>query len=91
VRATKTFVHLTDEHIRFERHGRLCGHALNLGYEDEEIYAHIEDALAEVSRNDISADELTALVLKVGSFGVKAMALLDKANTSTYGNPELPK
>jgi len=66
-------------------------HALNLGYEDEEIYAHIEDALAEVSRNDISADELTALVLKVGSFGVKAMALLDKANTSTYGNPEITK
>lgn len=66
-------------------------HALNLGYEDEEIHAHIEDALAEVSRNDISADELTALVLKVGSFGVKAMALLDKANTSTYGNPEITK
>ncbi len=66
-------------------------HALNLGYEDAEIYASIEAALAEVSRDDISADELTALVLKIGETGVKVMALLDKANTSTYGNPEITK
>lgn len=66
-------------------------HALNLGYESEEVYENIENALAEVSRNDISAEELTALVLKVGEGGVKAMALLDKANTSTYGNPEITK
>ncbi len=66
-------------------------HALNLGYEDESIYEIIENALAEVSRKDISAEELTALVLNVGECGVKAMALLDKANTSTYGNPEITK
>lgn len=66
-------------------------HALNLGYEQNEIYENIEHALAEVSRNDISADQLTALVLGVGECGVKAMALLDKANTSTYGNPEITK
>lgn len=66
-------------------------HALNLGYEDAEVYTSIEDALAEVSRDNISADELIALVLKVGETGVKVMALLDKANTSTYGNPEITK
>lgn len=66
-------------------------HALNLGYEDDDIYAVIENALAEVSRCDIAADELLSLVMAVGDGGVKAMALLDKANTSTYGNPEITK
>lgn len=66
-------------------------HALNLGYENEDIYAVIENALAEVSHPDISAEDLFSLVLAVGDGGVKAMALLDKANTSTYGNPEITK
>lgn len=66
-------------------------HALNLGFEDDDVYAIIENALYEVSRRDISADELLSLVLNVGEGGVKAMALLDKANTSTYGNPEITK
>lgn len=44
-----------------------------------------------VCRPDIDADALTALVLNVGECGVKAMALLDKANTTTYGNPEITK
>ena len=66
-------------------------HALNLGYEQEDIYAVIEDALAEISRPDISVDELFSLVLSVGDGGAKAMALLDKANTSTYGNPEITR
>ena len=64
-------------------------HAANLGYEDEDVYTIIENALAEVSRSDISADELLSLVINVGEGGVRAMALLDKANTSTYGNPEI--
>ena len=51
----------------------------------------IENALAEISRSDISAEELVSLVLNVGECGVKAMALLDKANTSSYGNPEITK
>ena len=51
----------------------------------------MENTLAEVSREDIGADELTSLVLNVGECGVKAMALLDKANTSSYGNPEITK
>lgn len=66
-------------------------HALNLGFTNADIYAMLEDALAEVSRPDISAEELVALTLNVGDCGVKAMALLDKANTSTYGNPEITK
>lgn len=66
-------------------------HALNLGYEDPSLYEMLENALAEISREDIDADELTALALNVGEAGVKAMALLDKANTSTYGNPEITK
>lgn len=66
-------------------------HALNLNYEDEEIYLVLEEALYAVSSHDLSADELTAMVLKVGSAGVKGMALLDKANTTTYGNPEITK
>lgn len=66
-------------------------HAMNLGFEDPEIYGMLENALAEVSREDIGANELTALVLSVGEAGVRAMALLDKANTSTYGNPEITK
>ena len=66
-------------------------HALNLGFEDHDIYAMIENALVEISRSDISAEELVSLVLNVGECGVKAMALLDKANTSSYGNPEITK
>ncbi len=66
-------------------------HALNLGYEDDDIYAALEYALAEVSRKDITVDELVSLTLGVGECGVKAMALLDKANTSTFGNPEITK
>ena len=63
-------------------------HALNLGYESDDVYAVIENALAQIDRPDISVDELLSLVLNVGDGGVKAMALLDKANTSAYGNPE---
>jgi len=47
--------------------------------------------LVDLTNDSLGADELTALVLKTGEFGVKVMALLDKANTSTYGNPEITK
>lgn len=66
-------------------------HAANLGYEDDEVYAVIEHAMAETARHDLGADELTQLVLYVGHGGVSAMALLDKANTGSYGNPEITK
>lgn len=66
-------------------------HAANLGYESEDVYAVIENAMAETARPDISADELFSLVLEVGDGGVKAMDMLDRANTGTYGNPEITK
>ncbi|MDE5651945.1 MAG: hydroxylamine reductase [Muribaculaceae bacterium] len=66
-------------------------HALNLGFESDDVYTVIENALAEVSRRDIGVDELLSLELSVGDGGVKVMALLDKANTSTYGNPEITR
>ena len=64
-------------------------HALNLGFEDENIYTMIENTLKEISRQDADAQELTSLVLNVGECCLKSMALLDKANTSRYGNPEI--
>lgn len=64
-------------------------HAANLGYEDDDVYAVIENAMAETARPDISADELLSLVLEVGNGGVRVMDLLDRANTGTYGNPEI--
>lgn len=64
-------------------------HAEHLGFEDEDVYAIIENAMAETARPDVDADELFSLVLNVGEGGVKAMALLDKANTTAYGNPEI--
>ena len=64
-------------------------HAGDLGFEEEGLHQFIQYALAETLRKDLSAEQLTALVLETGSQGVKAMALLDKANTSSYGNPEI--
>ena len=66
-------------------------HAANLNVEDDDVYAYIEKVLKEVSRTDISVDELIKMVLYMGEGGVKAMALLDKANTEKYGNPEITK
>lgn len=66
-------------------------HAANLGYEDSEVYSIIENAMAETARTDIGVDELLSLVLNVGDGGMKVMALLDKANTGSYGNPEITK
>ncbi|MEZ7874193.1 MAG: hydroxylamine reductase [Bacteroidales bacterium] len=66
-------------------------HAFNLGHEDKDVYAFIQQALVDTTNDKLSADELTALVLKTGEHGVKVMALLDKANTSAYGNPEITK
>jgi hydroxylamine reductase len=64
-------------------------HAYNLGSEDPEIFSFMQRALAEITREDISVDELIALTLETGKYGVTAMAQLDAANTSHYGNPEL--
>ena len=63
-------------------------HAAILGYTDSSIYNFIYEALSAIAK-DLSADELLNLVLKTGEFGVKTMELLDRANTSTYGHPEI--
>lgn len=66
-------------------------HANVLGYADAAIDAFLQQALAKTLDDSLTADDLTNLVLETGSFGVKVMALLDTANTSTYGNPEITK
>jgi len=63
-------------------------HAKILGYEDIEVYRFILKALAATTQN-LSVENLTALVLETGSTAVSAMKLLDTANTETYGNPEI--
>lgn len=66
-------------------------HAYNLGYEDKNLYMFMQKGLAATLDDSLSADDLVGLFLECGKFGVDAMALLDKANTSTYGNPEISK
>jgi len=64
-------------------------HALNLGKEDTDLYAFTYEAMAATLDDSLTADDLVALTLKTGEYGVKAMALLDAANTERFGNPEL--
>ncbi|MGE4272399.1 MAG: hydroxylamine reductase [Desulfitobacterium sp.] len=66
-------------------------HAFALGYDDNSIFAFMMKGLAATTDDTLSADQLVALVLETGKYGVDVMALLDKANTTTYGNPELTK
>ncbi len=61
-------------------------HAAILNYKDEEVNKYFYEALQAIAK-DLTADELTALVLKTGEINLKCMELLDKANTETYGNP----
>ncbi|UTC74741.1 hydroxylamine reductase [Treponema sp. OMZ 792] len=64
-------------------------HANALGYEDEEVDAFIQKTLSMLIDENLSVDELISLTLKTGEAGVKGMALLDSANTGSYGNPEI--
>jgi hydroxylamine reductase len=66
-------------------------HAYTLAYKEAEIFGFIEKALAATLDDTLEAGDLVALVLEAGKYGVDVMALLDKANTTTYGNPELTK
>ena len=66
-------------------------HAAVLAHTDEEIDAFLQKALAVTTDDALSAEELTALTLETGNFGVRVMELLDKANTAAYGNPEITK
>jgi hydroxylamine reductase len=64
-------------------------HAKNIGKEDLAINAFIYEALSATLDDSLTADDLVALTLKTGEYGVKVMALLDEAHTSRFGNPEI--
>lgn len=64
-------------------------HANVLLADDPEIDAFLQKALAATLEDALTVNDLTALALETGSWGVKAMALLDQANTKAYGNPEI--
>lgn len=64
-------------------------HANVLGYRDKEVDRFIAHALEETTKSDKEVKSLIDLVMDTGSHGVKAMALLDKANTESFGNPEI--
>jgi len=66
-------------------------HAYNLDQENEELYKFMQDALVATTDDSLTADDLVALTLETGKYGIDAMALLDKANTTAYGNPEITK
>lgn len=65
-------------------------HAFNLGFEQLDIYNFIEESLVMISK-PMDLNSILDWVIKTGEHGVKVMALLDKANTSTFGNPEISK
>ena len=64
-------------------------HANALLHDNEEVDAFLQEALAATLNDNLTVDELVALTLKTGEYGVQGMALLDAANTETYGNPEI--
>lgn len=66
-------------------------HANALLQDDSEIDSFLQKALASTLDDNLTAEDLTALALETGKYGVAGMALLDKANTETYGNPEITK
>lgn len=66
-------------------------HAMNLGYNNEEVHGFMAKALAATLDDSLTADELVALAMEAGKYGVDGMALLDQANTGTYGHPEITK
>ena len=66
-------------------------HANELKYDDVEVNAFLQKALADTLDDNLGVNELIALTMETGKFGVSGMALLDSANTGTYGNPEITK
>ncbi len=66
-------------------------HAWELGKTEEEIDAFLQRALAATMKEELTVEELIALVMEVGKYGVDGMTLLDKANTEAYGHPEMTK
>ena len=66
-------------------------HANALMQDDDEVDAFLQRALAATMDDGLTADDLVALTLETGKYGVQGMALLDKANTGAYGNPEITR
>ncbi len=66
-------------------------HAEHLNYVEPQLYAFLESTLAATLNDSLTIEQLIALTMEVGKHGVQAMALLDKANTETYGHPEISK
>ena len=66
-------------------------HANVLLQDDGEVDAFLQRALAATLDDSLSADDLVALTMETGKYGVQGMALLDKANTQAYGNPQITK
>ncbi|MBP7460414.1 MAG: hydroxylamine reductase [Candidatus Delongbacteria bacterium] len=66
-------------------------HACNLGFENPDIYLFMHRALVATLNDSLGANDLIGWVMECGKYGVEAMALLDKANTTTYGNPEITR
>ena len=64
-------------------------HANVLGFRDEDVHTFISETLEKITDDSLSVDDLVALTLATGEHGVKAMALLDEANTTKYGHPEM--
>lgn len=98
--ATVGVLSTENEDIRSLRELITCGlkglsayskHANVLLKDDEEVDAFLQRALAATLDDNLSVEELIALTMETGKHGVSGMALLDKANTEAYGNPEITK
>ncbi|XKG65810.1 hydroxylamine reductase [Mesobacillus maritimus] len=66
-------------------------HAEHLGYTEDSLYAFMQKTLAQITDDSVTMEDLIALSMEVGKYGVHGMELLDTANTSTYGHPEVTK
>lgn len=98
--ATTGILQESDEDIRALKQLAIYGmkgaaayacHALRLGMEDPEVYDTMQTVLSETCRTEIQAPDLVDLIAITGECGVRAMALLDKANTSAYGDPTITR
>lgn len=94
-----TMTYAADENIRALKQYALFGikgmaayaeHAFNLGFEKEDIYDFMEHTLVMITK-PMTLDGMLDWIMRTGEHGVKVMALLDKANTSMFGNPEISK
>ncbi|WP_036876846.1 hydroxylamine reductase [Xylanibacter oryzae] len=66
-------------------------HAMRLGFDDDSLHVFIQKTLATIATKEMAVADWVSLVLETGNMGVKAMEMLDRANTTSYGNPEITK